>query len=233
MAGTTEIVQGHDDVLPSAGAHVVIDVIRAFTVAQVAFMRGVREIWLARDVDAARQMHQRHPETLLAGEIAGLPIADFHLDNSPATMDAATVAGRTLIQMTTNGVQAALNAMQAEHVFVTGFANAARTACHLRALRSTLRDPRIRLVASHPSSDDDLACAEYMAGILQGDGQPQADEVRRRIRRSDVAQKFLDPQRPEFPVADLEWCAREIPVSFVMRVIQPGDTPIIVREEVL
>lgn len=233
MAGTIEIIQGHDEVLPSAGIHVVIDVIRAFTVAQVALMRGVREIWLARDVDAARELHRRHPETWMAGEIGGLPIAGFHLDNSPVTVDAAPVAGRILIQMTTNGVQAALNAMHAEHVFVTGFANAARTARHIRALQRTLHDPRIRLIASHPSSDDDLACAEYMAGILQGDGHPTADEVERRIRRCDVAKKFLDPQRPEFAVADLEWCAREIPTSFVMRVAQPGETPIIVREEVV
>jgi len=211
-----EIVQGQDQAYQAAGVNVVIDVIRAFTVAQLAFMRGAREIVLAADIGTALLLHEQMPDAWLAGEVNGLPVPGFDLDNSPVRMNQADVAGRTLIQMTTNGVRAALGAQQAQHVLVTGFAGARAVARYVHGVASDLGNPLIRLIATHPTSDDDIACAEYIRGMLLQTGIPDAQETAQRIRRSEVAVKFLDPSQSAFDPADIEWCAREIDVAFVM-----------------
>lgn len=232
MRCQVEVVQGHDRVLPPAGVHVVIDVIRAFTVAQVAFLGGASEIILAKNITQAKELQQSMPDAVLAGEISGLAIPGFALDNSPVHMQAADVAGRSVIQMTTNGVQAAVRAMAAEHIFVTGFSNARLTAQHIRKLIPHLHNPLVRLIASHPTSDDDVACADFMRAILCDTEGPSASEVSRRIIESDVARKFLDPAQPDFDPADLDFCAREMPCSFVMSAKLSSGLPTVKKEAV-
>jgi hypothetical protein len=48
---TIEIFRGNDLALPESDANVVIDVVRAFTVAHYAFLRGAEEIWLVADAE--------------------------------------------------------------------------------------------------------------------------------------------------------------------------------------
>ena len=62
---------------------IVIDVIRAFTVAHYAFLQGASSIYLAETVEQAFQISEKQQELLLAGEVGGLPIEGFDLDNSP------------------------------------------------------------------------------------------------------------------------------------------------------
>lgn len=227
-----EIVQGRDQAHTHCGVNVVIDVIRAFTVAQVAFLRGARAIALAPDVSAALALRDRLPGALLAGEVQGLPIAGFDLDNSPVHMSDAQVEGRMLIQMTTNGVRAALGATDAEVVLVTGYAAARQTARYVKALAPGLSSSLVRLIATHPTSDDDLACAEYIRGLLLGTGQPDAVKTEQRIRASEVAAKFFDAAQPAFASEDIEWCSRHVDSPFVMRVYMRDGIPTVERVDV-
>lgn len=96
---------------------------------------------------------------------------------------------KSLIQKTTNGVTAALGALNAKHLFVTGFSNAKTTAQHVKKL--VANDCVINIVASHPSGDDDMACAEYIKGIIEGTNVVTAAEAIERIKGSSVAEKFL------------------------------------------
>jgi len=210
------IFRGNDLALPDADANIVIDVVRAFTVAHYAFLRGAEKILLVPDVEDAFAVRDKLEGVLLAGEIGGLPIAGFDLDNSPRRMAAAELAGRTLVQKTTNGVKAALHSLGAPAVLVTGFSNAGATAAFL--LRSFGgADARINLVASHPTGDEDLACAEYIRSLILG-AEPDADAVRERIYGCETVQKFLDPSRPEFDPDDIDYCAKALPAEFVMAV---------------
>lgn len=228
-----QIVQGNNHRLPDAEVHVVIDVIRAFTVAHYAFIRGARRIVLAGSLEEAFRFKRDDPDCLLAGEINGLPIPGFDLDNSPARIAQVDLTGKTLIQKTTNGVEAALNSLNAKHVFVTGFSNAATTAAWIKSrLMSASSELTLHLVASHPTGDDDLACAEYIAGILRGDGRPTAAQTLERIRGSEAAAKFWDPKQPAFFPEDLELCLRERLAGFVMKVITRGGIPVVERENI-
>jgi 2-phosphosulfolactate phosphatase len=65
------------------GVVIVIDVIRAFSVAAYAFTGGAQAIWLVRTVEEAQAMRQREPQALLAGEVGGRLISGFDFNNSP------------------------------------------------------------------------------------------------------------------------------------------------------
>jgi len=217
------LFRGNDLTLPNADANIVIDVVRAFTVAHYAFLRGAEKILLVPDVEDALAVRRELPEVLLAGEIGGLPIEGFDLDNSPCRFAASDLEGKTIVQKTTNGVKAALHSLGAPLVLVTGFSNARATAEFLRK-RFGGSGARINLVASHPTGDEDLACAEYIRSLLLEEGM-QGDEVRGRIYGCETVQKFLDPSRPEFDPADIDHCALELSPEFVMAVNKEGRWP--------
>lgn len=219
------ILQGTEQPYPDADINIVIDVIRAFTVAHVAFLRGAREIQLVNTVEEALALKRRHPDYLLAGEIKGLGIPGFDLDNSPHRVARAELLGRTLVQKTTNGVKATLAALGARQVFVTGYSNAANTARHVRALLAGDGLPSVNVIASHGYDDDDLACAEYIRDQILGLGQVAPETVVQRIRRSRPAAKFLVPEPGEFEPRDLDYCTQTPPSDFVMAVDRQGFVP--------
>src|SRR5260370_19730774 len=82
------------------GVVIVIDVIRAFSVAAYALAGGAQALWLVRTVEEAFALRERNPGVLLIGEVGGRLIPGFDLNNSPALMPASPVRGRMLVQPT-------------------------------------------------------------------------------------------------------------------------------------
>ena len=229
-APAIRIIQGTDAPYPAATVSVVIDVIRAFTVAQIAFLRGLREIYLVNTVEEAHAFRKLHPDYLLAGEVDGLPIAGFDLDNSPQRFSTADIHGKTLIQKTSNGVKGTLLALAADNVLVTGFSNARNTAQYARALTAGKSGATINIVATHPSDDDDLACAEYIRDIVLVENKVSASDIARRILAARSAVKFYGPGKPAaLDARDPEHCARETPCNFVMQVDKSVSPPRVLR----
>ena len=224
------ILQGTAGAYPTADISIVIDVIRAFTVSHIAFMRGAREIFLVNTVEEAFTLKAGQPGVLLAGEIGALPIAGFDLDNSPHTFSSAELKGKSLVQKTTNGVKATLLALSAPTVFVTGLSNARKTALHVKRLAQSIPHCRINVIASHPLDDDDMACAQYIEGILLGSNRVALHDVQRRIQNARSAQKFLDPLQPAFNENDLPYCVREVDSDFVMQVDKLSSSPRIIKQ---
>lgn len=225
------IIQGTDAPYPAADINIVIDVIRAFTVAQIAFLRGVREIFLVNTTDEAFAIRKAHPGYLLAGEIEGLPIDGFDLDNSPQRVSTAEVAGRTLVQKTSNGVKATLLALNADTILVTGLANAKNAALYTRRLAAAKAGCSINIIASHAGDDDDLACAEYIRDVILDARAIDVETIKQRIRDSRPAQKFYDPNIPAaLDARDIIHCARELDCDFVMQVDKGTLPPRIVRQ---
>ncbi|MCC1498148.1 2-phosphosulfolactate phosphatase [Alcanivorax sp. 1008] len=207
------ISQGHAPPANPGGATVVIDVIRAFTTAHYAFLGGVHEIQLVATAEEALRRKQTNPELLLAGEIEALPIDGFDFGNSPYEISQADLVDKTLVQRTTNGVIATLAAQNSSVVLVAALVNAAATARWL--LQQDYHN--ILLVASHPSGDEDVACAEYLRGLLGGTGI-SLDEAIRRTHQASAAQKFLDGRHPRLRAADIHMAAAEDPSARPLKV---------------
>lgn len=219
------ISQGHQPPANPHGATVIIDVIRAFTTAYHAFSNGVTRIWPVPTTAEAFALKAQHSEALLAGEIQALPIEGFDFGNSPWELSQATnVQGKPLIMRTTNGVIATLNAQPCKHLFVTGLPTAAATASAIKALGIE----QVVLVASHPTGDEDVACAEYMRGLLGGEGISAAQASERTLN-ARAAQKFYDGSNPRLRAEDIKLAAQCDVGNFVMPVKQSPIGPYICK----
>lgn len=223
------IIRGTENAVPAADINIVIDVIRAFTVSQVAFSRGTRAIFLVNTVDEAFALKAQHPDYLLAGEVGGLPIADFDLDNSPFSVSMADVNDKILVQKTTHGVKATLSALNASQIFVTGFSNASQTAQHVRYLMASKGYRTVNVIASHAQDDDDFSCAEYIRDLILGLGQISPEEIVARICNSRSAKKFQVAEQNGFDPRDLDICTRQVQSDFVMEVDKTLPAPRILK----
>lgn len=218
----------------NADITVVIDVIRAFTVSKVLFEKGIHKILLATDPENAFQLKQlrTRQKPLLAGEVRGLKISGFDLDNSPYTINKTDLSGcEELIQMTTNGTKAALNAKSSDIVLVTGMTNAIATAQFINSKLSEWNKenkPVITFLASHPESDEDVACAEFMMGLIKNPDEDPTPYINR-ILSSKVAEKFHDRENPDFLIEDLEFSARVEHSNYVMQVKFADDESFITK----
>ncbi|TWU50886.1 putative 2-phosphosulfolactate phosphatase [Rubripirellula tenax] len=115
-----------DDV-PAYDVAVVIDVLRATSVATVALAAGAAEILTCREIADARVLADASrgdaTAALLCGERGCRPIDGFDLGNSPAEYSPERVAGRQLIFTTTNGTRAIHTAATARSMLLASFLN--------------------------------------------------------------------------------------------------------------
>lgn len=208
------ITQGHQPPANPQGITVVIDVIRAFTTCFHAFRQGAVCIWpVATAEEAFYRREQHHPQALLAGEIKALPIPGFDFGNSPAEVSRIDLVQRELILRTTNGVAATLAARNSHRVLAAALVNAHATANIIAASGCE----QVLLVASHPTGDEDMACAEYIRGLLGGPGITQEEAI---LRTADAfaAKKFRDGSHPQLKPEDIVLAARCETDDFAMEV---------------
>ncbi|MCA9422621.1 MAG: 2-phosphosulfolactate phosphatase, partial [Nitrospira sp.] len=173
-------------------------------------------------IKTALALKQQNPEYILAGERDGLPVPGFDLPNSPYAFSQLNLQEKTLILKTTYGTEAALRALQGAHVFVAAFINAKRTALDVKQLNANNQRKTIRIIASHPTSDEDLACAQYIEDLITDRHRIPVEDVTKRIRTSDCAKKFVDPSQPAFDPRDLELCSQESDSAVVLHVTKAG-----------
>jgi 2-phosphosulfolactate phosphatase len=166
--GIAELVQA-----PSVA--VVVDVMRAFTVAAWAFAQGAERIVLAESLDEALALKARHPDWVALKD--GPPAPGFDAVNSPALLRSASFGGRIVVQKTTAGTVGALAVKEASLVLCASFVVAEATA---RLLRARECDSVTFVVTGEDgNADEDLACAQYIARRAAGAGTDAAEFLRR------------------------------------------------------
>lgn len=152
----------------ACGTAVIIDVFRAFTTAAVAFSRGARRIIMVDSLEEALACRGAGLGEYCIGERDGVKPPGFDFGNSPAELARADIAGKTLIQTTTNGTAGIIAARQAERVYAGAFVTAEATVqAILRAAPAV-----VTLVAmgreGKARADEDELCALYLRSRLQG-----------------------------------------------------------------
>lgn len=199
------------------GVVIVIDVLRAFTTAAHAFAKGVEEILLVSTVEEAFELRARYPECLLVGEVDGLPVDGFDLWNSPSALESIDLASRRLIQRTTAGTQGVVRSIRADTLLVASLCVALPTSDYIKRLDPeavTFVETGVRATGG---GEEDVVCADYIAGLLLGIPTSQTD-IRSRVLSSEAARKFADDQRPDFPKSDLEYALMIDCFDFAMEV---------------
>ncbi|MCC7438901.1 MAG: 2-phosphosulfolactate phosphatase [Armatimonadetes bacterium] len=114
---------------------VVIDVLRASSTIVAALMSGAREVIPTDSVESAVAIAHRigSDRTVLAGERNSVPIPGFQLGNSPASCNAETVSGKTVVMTTTNGTRAFQQTHGAQMVLCGALMNARNVAQRVAA----------------------------------------------------------------------------------------------------
>ncbi|MFF3375867.1 2-phosphosulfolactate phosphatase [Streptomyces sp. NPDC002680] len=157
---------------------VVVDVMRAFTVAAWVFAQGAEKIVLAESLDGALALKARHPDWVALKD--GPPAPGFEMVNSPGLLRSVDLGGRTVVQKTTAGTVGALAVKEASLVLCAGFVVAEATA---RLLREGECDSVTFVVTGEGGqAEEDLACAQYIAaraGGADGAGADAAGFLRR------------------------------------------------------
>jgi 2-phosphosulfolactate phosphatase len=212
-----------DQAEQAQGIVIVIDVIRAFTVAACAFAGGATSLWLVRTVEEALALREKAPDALLAGEIGGRLIPGFDLNNSPYAMTRANVRGKRLIQRTGAGTQGAVGARHAAHLLATSLATARATARYAARLSAATGLP-ITFVPTETSHsgilrNEDKYCADYIEALII---QPAnaAQVLRDRLARLETEGRFYHwgaDKDEDFPPEDLDLILGADRCDFIMR----------------
>jgi 2-phosphosulfolactate phosphatase len=172
---------------------VVVDAMRAFTVAAWLLARGAERIVLAASEDEALDLKERNAEWLALKD--GAPAPGFDAVNSPgliASTGPAELSGRTVVQKTTAGTVGALAVADAPLVLCAGFVVAGATARVLRAANA--RRATFVITGDDGRGDEDLACAEYIRARVESADVDLAPFLRR-ARASRAAEDLREGLR--------------------------------------
>jgi 2-phosphosulfolactate phosphatase len=209
----------------ATGMVVVIDVIRAFTNAALAFSRGAKEIYPVSTVEEALKFKAEVPNSLACGEVGGMPPEGFDFGNSPTHTNRLDLNGRILVQRTGAGTQGIVRSVNADRMLAASLVIASATVRYVRNL-----DPDcVTFVITGQIGDErgaeDLACAEYFEALLRGQGPDPAPTIDR-VYKSRDALFHLDPNLPEFPKSDLDYCTNIDAFDFAMSVTKENGRPV-------
>ncbi|MEV5355011.1 2-phosphosulfolactate phosphatase [Streptomyces sp. NPDC052693] len=193
---------------------VVVDVMRAFTVAAWAFSRGAERIVLASTVGEALALKESRPGWLALKD--GAPAPGFDEVNSPGRLRSRDVTGRTLVQKTTAGTVGALAVADAPLVLCASFVVAGPTA---RFLQAHGREPVTFVVTGEEGrAEEDLACAEYIGQRAAGTAVEAAPYLHR-ARTSRAAAELAGGLRGGSHPDDVALCLEldRFPFAMVAR----------------
>ncbi|MFI1226731.1 MULTISPECIES: 2-phosphosulfolactate phosphatase [unclassified Streptomyces] len=192
---------GIAELVEAPSVAVVVDVMRAYTVAAWAFEQGAERIVLAESPDEALALKARHPEWLALKD--GPPAPGFDAVNSPGLLRSVDLGGRTVVQKTTAGTVGALAVKEASLVLCAGFVVAEATA---RLLRTRACDSVTFVVTGEDGrADEDLACAQYIARRAAG-AETDAASFLRRAAASRAAGELARGVRQGVHPDDVELC---------------------------
>lgn len=211
MDGMDSHFVGIADLVEPPSVAVVVDVMRAFTVAGWAFARGAERIVLAESLDEALELKVRHPHWVALKD--GPPAPGFDTVNSPGLLRSIDLAGRTVVQKTTAGTVGALTVKEASLVLCASFVVAEATAQLLRTCGS--ESVTFVVTGEDGQADEDLACAQYIARRATEARTDSADFVRR-AATSRAAAELTEGVREGVHPDDVALCLEVDRFSFAM-----------------
>lgn len=146
-------------------AIVVVDVIRATTVATTAVSMG-RRVFPAKTTDDASAIAATLDDPLLAGELGGNKPYGFHMTNSPVQVAAREDVHRPMVLVSSSGTQLLLNAVGSEAIYLACFRNISAVARHINA-----RHERIAVLGAGTRGqfrrEDQMGCAWVAEKLLE------------------------------------------------------------------
>lgn len=144
------------------GLTVIIDVFRAFSLECYLYDMGVKEIIPVGIIEEAYRLKERNKEYMLIGERQGEKCPGFDFGNSPSSITASDISGKTAIHTTSAGTQGVINAKNASEIITGSLVNAKAIARYILS-----KNPeKVSLVcmgnAGIKNAKEDELCAVYI-----------------------------------------------------------------------
>ena len=208
-----------DNCHEARGLVVVIDVLRAFSTAAYALQAGAQEIVLVSGVDEALALRDHLDNSLVMGEVGGLRPQGFDLGNSPADLLELDLRGKRLIQRTGAGTQGVVRSTGADRLWAASFVCVSATVRAINLLGPQEVTFIVTGIHENRDGDEDIACAEYMSALLQGE-QPDPQPFLERVRNSASGKLFTGLPGEDFLSQDLELAMQVDRFAFCMPVVR-------------
>ena len=216
--GKVNVLHLIDGAKQAEGLTVIIDVFRAFSLENYLYDMGVELIRPIGSVEEAFKLKETTPNSLLFGERNGIKVEGFDFGNSPSSVNADIVKGKTILHTTSAGTQGVVNAKNATRILAGSLVNA-------RAIAEYIIETQPEVVslvcmgwnAEELAAEDEL-CAEYIKSILDGEGLPNMDE-----RVADLqfhgGEHFFNPDTQEvFPEPDFWMCIKYDRFPYILEI---------------
>ena len=202
-----------------SGTVIVIDVLRAFSTAVVAFEHGVEKIIMVEEVEQALDIQKNGLADISMGEVDGIKPDAFNFGNSPFELSNSQIQGAILVQSTragTTGVERASKA-GASTIFAASLMNASATSDLVKSLKCDSVTIFAMGAWGTTRSDEDEQCALYIRNLLQ-DRQPDPQSVINLVRAGEEAQKYGDSSQPQYHPKDLDIALNIDSANFAIRI---------------
>tara|TARA_B100000959_G_C14950105_1_gene611574 strand:- start:633 stop:1328 length:696 start_codon:yes stop_codon:yes gene_type:complete len=202
-----------------SGTAIVIDVLRAFSTAVVAFEHGVEKIIMVEEVEQALDIQKNGLADISMGEVDGIKPDGFNFGNSPFELSNSQIQGATVVQSTragTTGVEKASKA-GASTIFAASLMNASATSDLVKVSKCESVTIFAMGAWGTTRSDEDEQCALYIRNLLQG-RTPDYQSVVNLVRAGEEAQKYGDSQQPQYHPKDLDIALNIDSANFAIRI---------------
>lgn len=179
------------------GLVIVIDVIRAATVAAFILGNNAKYIIPVKTKTEAIALKKMKPEYLLVGEIDGYNIEGFDYGNSPSEVKNVDFTDQIIVHRSSLGTSGLLAFPDATEIIFGSFVT-------FSAIKNYLKKTQPRFVSFFPTGgygSDDERFAYYLYKDLHNHSV-DIQEEREYIKNLD--NRFSNPKKPEFPEEDIE-----------------------------
>ncbi len=206
----------------ATGYTVIIDVLRAFSVACYLFDKGICNLKVVEHVEQAFHLKDQEPDLVLVGERNERKVPGFHYGNSPSEIAHASLTGKNVVLTTSAGTLGLARSVHAGTVVTGSFVNALAIANHIKKVKPE----RVSLVAmgfrAVSTADEDLLCARYIKNTLEN-VRSDFPAMKETIRRG-TGRRFFDPANSgHSPPEDFELCMDLNRFPFVLQATRLDD----------
>lgn len=200
------------------GLVVIIDVLRAFTVACHVIENGAEKIIVVKDVEKAFALKEEHPGYVLIGERNEAIIPGFDFGNHPSRISPVDFTGKTVVLTTSAGTLGIVTAVdRADEVITGSFVNAGAIVRYIRERRPDVVSLVCMGYSAEYEVEEDTFCAEYIRNALEN--RPSDFEEMVRIVKDTSGRRFFDPATMDHSLPeDFDLCMRLDIFDFVLRV---------------
>lgn len=202
------------------GLTVIIDVFRAFSLECYLYDMGVKEIRPVGTIEEAFKLNNRIADSILVGERHGKICDGFDYGNSPSSVTAQNVMGKTIIHTTSAGTQGIVNAKGADEIITGSLVNAKAVAEYIIQKQPKtvslvcMGNEGVRLAA------EDELCAEYIKSILEGNEITTINQRAENLQFNGGKHFFDESRQDVFPREDFWMCVKCNKFPFVIKIEQ-------------